>query len=94
MFFRSVNVFQRYGWCAFWHIDEAKLQPNYADAQRYLPCGGGAIHVLLNILMCGRSHVSPAHPDFYYTLHQENASLRGTEKRITVLCHHFPQIIM
>ncbi len=89
-----MNVFQRYGWFAFWHIDEAKLQPNYADAQSYLPYCGGAIHVMLNILMYGRSHVSPAHANFYYTLPQENVSVRATEKQITVLCHHFPQIIL
>ncbi len=31
--------------CACWHIDEAKLQPNYADAQRYLLWGGSTIRI-------------------------------------------------
>ncbi len=31
--------------CACWDIDEAKLQPNYADAQRYLLWGGSTIRI-------------------------------------------------
>ncbi len=35
-FFCSVKVFQRYGWLAFWHIDEAKLQPKQKHTDIFL----------------------------------------------------------
>ncbi len=31
--------------CACWHIDEAKLQPNNADAQIYPSWGGSTIRI-------------------------------------------------
>ncbi len=44
--FRSVNLPQRNDWFACWHIDEAKLQPNYVEEQRSPSWGGGAIGII------------------------------------------------